>query len=211
MAKNLFNALIIVLFITPCVMAYNSYLTDRDFKIIKQNYNYYQWASELCDIPIEMLIAVHYREAHLHHGFYSHRRKIVVHNLGGAFMLDCGEDGTPNFEINIRNKEQEISKIYNYTGDTRVSHNFEFACLVAAHYIKTKARYGLNTEHGIADTFWGYNGRYHASYLKSSYVCSDPKNGNVMSYYYKANKRIDTNPGCLIIWRELKNKQEGIK
>jgi hypothetical protein len=185
--------IILLIFIAQSLLAYNFYLTDKDFELIEQNYPYYKWASSICDIPIEMLIAVHYRESHLK------RTK----NIGGAFMLDCGGDGTPDFDLNIRQEEQKIASIYGYALDASISNDFAFACLVAAHYIKSKARYDLNTEHGVADAFWGYNGRAYSSYLKSAYVCSDPKNGNVMYYYYKGKKRIDVNPGCLVIWHEL--------
>jgi len=186
----------------------SQYLTDRDYLMITQNYGYYSWAATKCDIPVELMIAIHHRECRLHRGYYSYRRKIIVHNLGGPFMLDCGGEGTPDFEANIRHYEHKIAKKYNYKGDTRVSHNFEFACLVAANEIKNKTRYGLDTERGIADTFWGYNGRVHKSYLDSAYVCSDPKNGNVMSFFFKGKRTIDTNPGCLAILKELKNSKK---
>jgi len=184
------------------------YLTDRDYKLIEQNYKYYHWAATMCDIPVEVLIAIHYRECELLRGRYSYRRKITVHNLGGPFMLDCGGEGTPDFENNIRYYERKIAKKYDYKGDIRVSHNFEFACLVAANEIKSKARYGFDTKHGIADTFWGYNGRAHKSYLDSAYVSSDPENGNVMSFKFSGRTIVDTRPGCLVIWKELKHSKK---
>jgi len=183
------------------------YLTDRDYRLIQKNYKYYHWAAEGCNIPVESLIAIHYRESRLHRGYYSYKRKVVVKNLGGPFMLDCGGDGTDEFEANIRREERRIAKKYKFEGDTRVSHNFAFACLVAADYIKSKARYGLKTKKGIADMFWGYNGRVHKSYLDSSYVCSDPKNGNTMSFVYLGNTIVDSNPGCLAIFEELNNSK----
>jgi len=120
-------------------------------------------------------------------------------------MLDCGAEGTLEFEARIRYHEKKIADKYRFNDDTRISHNFAFACLVAADFIKQKARYGLNTEKGVADMFWGYNGRIKGSYLNSAYVCSDPKNGNVMTFKYKNKVITDTRAGCLPIWKELKN------
>ncbi len=186
----------------------SKYLTDRDYRKIQQNYKYYYWAATNCDVPVEALIAIHYRESKLYRGWYSFRKKAVVKNLGGPFMLDCGGEGTEEFEANIRREERRIAKKYNFEGDTRVSHNFAFACLVAVDYIKNKARYGLDTKHGITDMFWGYNGRAHKSYLHSSYVCSDPKNGKIMSFTFQGKTKVDGNPGCLALWRELNNSKK---
>ena len=122
-------------------------------------------------------------------------------------MLDLGGEGTPEFVSRIRKEESRIAAIYSYVGDTRVSHNFEFACLVAAHYIKAKARYGLDTVRGVADMFWGYNGRYHDSYLLSSYVSSDPENGVILSFTFKGVTKSDMNAGCLAVWKELISKE----
>jgi len=188
--------------------AMGTYLTDKDYQIIKQNYKYYHWAATNCSIPIEALIAIHHRESRLRRGWYSYKRKVVVKNLGGPFMLDCGGENTGEFEANIRREERRIAKKYNFKGDTRVSYNFAFACLVAVDYIKTKARYGLDTRHGIADMFWGYNGRAHKSYLHSAYVYSDPKNGKTMSFTYLGKTKVDFNPGCLALWRELKKSKK---
>jgi len=200
--KNLYNSK------TEYLSEVLQYLTDRDYQVIEQNYKYYHWAAKICDIPEELLIAIHYRESKLYHGYYSFKRKVLVKNLGGPFMLDCGGQGTDEFKANIRYEECRIAKKYNFKGDTRVSHNFIFACLVAADYIKNKTRYDLNTEHGVADMFWGYNGRAHKSYLHSAYVCSDPKNGKKMSFIFKGREIVDVNPGCLAIWRELKNSKK---
>lgn len=184
------------------------YLKDRDYQMIQKNYKYYYWAATKCDIPIETLIAIHHRESKLYRGYYSFTRNIVVKNLGGPFMLDCGGEGTIEFKANIRYEERRIAKKYNFEGDTRVSHNFTFACLVAADYIKNKARYSLDTEHGVADMFWGYNGRAHKSYFDSSYVSSDPKNSKIMSFTFKGKAKNDVNPGCLVLWKELKNSKK---
>lgn len=184
------------------------YLTDRDYRMIEQNYKYYHWATTVCDIPVETLIAVHYRESGLHRGWYSFKRKAVVKNLGGPFMLDCGGEGTTEFETRIRYYEQKIANKYSFKGDTRVSHNFAFACLVAADMMKSKARYGLGTEEGVADAFWGYNGRVRGSYLNSAYVCSDPKRGKIMHFNFQRRTKADVNPGCLTLWRELKQSKK---
>lgn len=184
------------------------YLTNRDYEIIEQNYKYYYWASKKVGIPIEILIAIHYRESNLRMGYYSKKKKVLIKNIGGPFMLDRGGDETPDFDLNIRRYEHMVAQKYNYKGDTRVSHNFEFACLVAANEIKSKNRYGFNNEHGIADTFWGYNGRVRGSYLNSAYVCSDPKNGNILVFKLKDKTITDTRPGCLLIWKELKASEK---
>jgi hypothetical protein len=189
------------------ISASESYLTDRDYQVIEQNMPDYQWAIARCEIPIEVLVAIHYRESGLHKGHYSFKRKVLVKNLGGAFMLDCGGEGTPEFEQNIRYEERKIAKQYDYDGDNRVSHNFRFACLVAANEIKKKARYGLETEEGIADTFWGYNGRVRGSYMNSAYVSSDPNGGKVMDFTFRGTKIVDINPGCMVLWKELKNSK----
>jgi len=199
--------LIIFIPITLYAPEPETYLTDNDYQIIEKNYQYYRWASIVCNIPIEVFIAIHYRECNLLRGFYSHKRKVIVHNLGGPFMLDCGGEGTSDFEANIRYHELKIAKKYRFKGDTRVSHNFAFACLVVANKIKNKTRYGLDTEEGIADMFWGYNSRINGAYLNSAYVCSDPKNGHIMTFKFKGKTIIDTRPGCLPIWKELKKSK----
>lgn len=199
--------LLCLLLLPVTISASESYLTDKDYQKIEENYPAYAWALEQCDVPIEMLIAIHYRESGLHKGHYSFARKKVIKNLGGAFMLDCGGEGTEEFEQNIRNEERKVAKQYNYKGDTRVSHNFKFACLVAASEFLEKARYGLDTDEGVADAFWGYNGRVRDSYLKSAYVSSDPLRGRVMDFTFRGKRIIDINPGCMALWKELKDSK----
>lgn len=192
-----------VLLFSASILSYNTYLTDRDYKLIAQNLEYYLLAAATCDVPVEMIIAIHYRESYLRRGYYASKRKVVVNNIGGPFMLDCGGEGTPDFEANIRFEEKRIAKLYNYNPDARVSSDFAFACLVAAHYIKIKARFDLSTEHGVADTFWGYNGRAHKSCRDSAYVYSDPLNGNTMTLTFNGKTFVDRNAGTFVIWREL--------
>ncbi len=124
-------------------------------------------------------------------------------------MLDCGGTGD-EFIRRIRAYEKNVYTIYKLKGPIpKVSHNFRFACLVAAHELKTKLRGKVWTWDSMADAVWGYNGR--ASWCKQSespYLWSDPKKGTKLISRYKNSKGkiikyVDTRPGVMIIYKEL--------
>lgn len=130
-------------------------------------------------------------------------------------MLDF--EGGSEFEDRIRKHEAKIFKKYYGDGHpARISHNFKFACVLAADFILTKQRCRLENEECIADMFWGYNGRakWHIddtgkkSYRGSPYVWNDPKRGRQMVMRYRLNNgKIrtfpDTMAGAYIIYQEI--------
>ena len=205
---------------TSHIQARESYLEYGDLITIKANYSGYKKAGDLVGIPPLLLAAIHYREADLHKGFYSKKRKTVTKNIGGPFMLDLGplNDGT-EFIRRIRIHERVVyCKYFKNCGGRipRVSHDFSFAILVAAHHLKLKSKCGFKTEDCMAYAAWGYNGRasWHVdkngkkTHKRSSYVWADPKNGVNLQMQYKrrdgtVKKYADDRPGVMVIYREL--------
>lgn len=95
------------------------YLIERDYRVIKEHWQDYKYAADLTGVPILLLPAIHYREAHLFTGWYSHKRKEVVKNIGGPFMLDLGplNDGV-EFERRIRAYEKRCTILMSDTTKT---------------------------------------------------------------------------------------------
>jgi len=190
------------------------YLTDRDTRIIRENWADYAYAAKRVGIPVAILPTLHYRESSL-------RR---TQNLGGPFMLDLGplNDGA-EFTRRIRAYERRVAKLYGYPEGTRVSDNFRFACVVAAHELLSKSKCGRALQgHCLVDAFWGYNGRasWHRdpegnrSHLGSAYVWSDPKRGHVMKKKFRnrAGEFVeypDTRPGVMVIYLEVADLSVG--
>lgn len=138
-------------------------------------------------------------------GWYSARRKKVVSNIGGPFMLDLGGEG-PEFGKRIRAYEAKIFKLYEGQGQApRVSNNFDFACLVAAHELKTKMRKGR----GLDDAVWGYNGRIRGTTVKqNAYTWNNPLKGHKMIFRHRDKQGhmlefIDERPGVMVIYGEI--------
>lgn len=181
------------------------YLKPRDLDRIRAHWAEYEYAAERVGIPVEILPAIHYRESGLLDGWYSHRMKQVRENLGGPFMLDLGGEG-PEFGKRIRAYEAKIFKLYEGGGEVpRVSNNFDFACLVAAHELKTKMRKGK----GLADAVWGYNGRAKGATLATNaYTWNNPLKGHRMIFRYRDKQGhllefIDERPGVMVIYGEI--------
>lgn len=190
----------------------------------------YTHAEEIVGVPALLLAAIHYRESNLHKGYYSKKRKKVVKNIGGPFMLDLGplNDGA-EFIKRIRWYEKMLFRLYEGRGSApKVSHNFSFAVLIAAHHLKLKSHDPITTgectalltgkddclfetSECVAYAVWGYNGRaswHKADHRNSSYVWNDPKNGKVLMMRYRKKdgtlkEFLDTRPGVMIIYREL--------
>jgi hypothetical protein len=186
------------------------YLKDRDLARIRLHWQEYDYAAKVVGIPVEILPAIHYRESGLLDGWYSHRMQQVRENIGGPFMLDLGGDG-PAFEARIRAYEAKIFKLYVGEGPApRVSNNFDFACLVAAHELKTKMRKGK----GLADAVWGYNGRAKGATLKTNaYTWNNPIKGHKMIAKYRDRhgeivSYIDERPGVMVIYGEILRLQK---
>jgi hypothetical protein len=187
-----------------------TYLTKKDIQLIKKFMPEYKAAAKKIGVPVLALPAIHYRESGLRLGFYSFKRKVLVKNLGGPFMLDCGGGGA-EFTQRIREYEKKVFKLY--YGDSqhtpKVSHQFWFACLVAAYELKTKMRPDKWKDALLPDALWGYNGRVTWCGLESSsYVWNDPKNGHPLKMRVNGIESIDTRPGTMIIYQELQDLEE---
>ncbi len=189
-----------------------SYLTDDDVSRIRELWPDYAYAAKMTGVPVEVLPAIHYREANLRMGWFSARRQKVTRNVGGPFMLDLGPlNDHAEFCRRIRAHEMAVCRKYRFAWPApRVSRNFRFAALVAADELKNKSRRGLRGE-GLADAVWGYNGRaawHHGNHLESAYVWNDPINGVVLTKRYKNAKGEmvqfeDTRPGVMVVYSEI--------
>lgn len=168
------------------------------------------------------LVAIHYREATLHKGHWSKKKGGLIKNVGGPFMLDFGPRNDPSeFAKRIRAYERKIHRLYGLNGDVpRVSQDFNFAALCAAHHLKEKARWDLARSVVLADAMWGYNGRakWNGGFKNSAYVWSDPLNGKSYKFTYRKDdgqlaEFIDERPGTMVIYRELQGlmKKGGVK
>lgn len=182
------------------------YLKPRDIDRIRAHWAQYSKAAEIVGVPVEVLPAIHYRESGLLDGWYSAKRKVVVHNLGGPFMLDCGGEGE-EFKRNIRAYEAKVFRLYVGDGPVpRVSDNFDFAALCAAHELKSKMR-----GKGLADAVWGYNGRSKMhTYKANPYLWNNPRKGHKMLAKYRDRhgeiiQYIDERPGVMVIYSEIVN------
>ena len=171
------------------------YLTPSDIKTIRSHWADYTYAQNAVGVPAAALAAIHYRESGLGPGWYSKARGKYVHNVGGPFMLDLG--GGADFKQRIRDYERKVAKLYGYWAGAHVSHDFRFACLVAAHELKTKSR-----GRGLADALWGYNGRM-VPLAESSYVWNDPARGKQMEFVATGMRFEDTRPGVMVVYKEL--------
>jgi hypothetical protein len=184
------------------------YLTDRDVRLIREYWPQYSYAAKKAGIPVSILPAIHYRESDLHLGWWSKKQQKLIRNIGGPFMLDLGpHDNPPEFDRRIRQHEAKMAALYGYRSGAKVSHDFKFAALVAAHELKGKFRcYGC-----LADAVWGYNGRagwHGGNHLRSSYVWSDPKRGHVLEMRYRRKDGTwvtypDARPGVMVIHAEI--------
>lgn len=118
-------------------------------------------------------------------------------------MLDCGGKG---IEFNNRIRKYEISIFRKYGGigeAPRVSSNFRFAALVAAHELKTKMR-----GKGLSDAVWGYNGRSKmVTFRENAYLWNHPLIGRRMLVKYRFNGKLieylDERPGVMVIYNEV--------
>jgi len=162
---------------------------------VRSHWADYQYAQRVVGVPAEVLAAIHYRESGLGPGHYSKAHKKYIHNVGGPFMLDPG--GGADFKPRIRAYEHKVANLYGYPVGARVSHDFRFACLVAAHELKTKSR-----GRGLADALWGYNGRM-VPLAESSYVWNDPARGRQMTFTATGLRFKDTRPGVMVVYKEL--------
>ena len=210
--------LLIAVLLIPVSLSPN-YFTDKDLETIQSNMDAYQYAENLTDVPVLLLAAIHYRESGLHKGYYSRKRKKVIKNIGGPFMLDYGPlNDHKEFARRIRAHEAKVHKLYKLDGPVaKISHNFKFASLVAAHHIKLKTRKRFKGKERLADAVWGYNGRasWHVlekgdkpSHINSSYVWSDPlRNHKMPAQYRDKHKRLvkymDSRAGVMVLYKEL--------
>ncbi len=189
-----------------------SYLGKRDWKLIRQNWPDYEYAAKRTGVPAAMLAAIHKRESDLYKGWYSLAQRKVIKNIGGPFMLDLGPH---DFERRIREHEAMIARAYNYPLGAKISHDFRFAVLVAAHHVKAKAKCP-SVENCLADAVWGYNGRasWHVdndgniSNSVSPYVWNDPLRGIRFKMRYRrkdgtVREYLDTRPGVMILYKEV--------
>jgi hypothetical protein len=191
-----------------------TYLTDAQIAKIRELRPDYEFAvNKVKGFPWQVMAALHYREAE-----FAKTSKIP----GGAFQLDPGGTGT-DLRAAIDNYANKVCDNYGVPHGN-IETDFNISCLVAAFEFKTKIRFP--GEDGIADAFWGYNGRakFHTpsgdpadpagnSWHYSSYVSNDPKNGIVLNIRgtmptpdgkgrVQINKP-DPRPGALIIFREV--------
>ncbi len=188
----------------------DGYLNSEEINTVKTHWEDYKYGSEMTGVPILLLPAIHYRESGLYSGWHSFKRNKTVRNTGGPFMLDCGGSGE-EFTKRIRAYEKHVYNLYcgNAPKIPKVSDNFRFAALVAAHELKTKLRGKVWTWDAMADAAWGYNGRAAWCHQNESpYLWSDPKKGTKLISRYKNMKGEwikyqDTRPGVLIIYKEL--------
>lgn len=198
---------------TPRLPA-NKYLTQRDIDLINQYWPDYEYAARKVGVPVSILPAIHYRESSLYQGYFSPARKKVIKNIGGPFMLDMGPlNDHAEFARRIRQYENKIHRIYYGSTDEpvqKVSHDFRFAAVAAAHHLKEKLRCKEWTYDCLVDAVWGYNGRASwVSQSESPYLWSDPKNDiHLFVRYKKADGEIvkyqDTRPGVMILHKEVK-------
>ena len=195
------------------------YLTDGNISSIRENWPDYEYAAKLVGVPVLALAAIHYREADLYKGWYFKKRQRVVKNVGGPFMLDLGplNDGG-EFTRRIRLYEKEVHDLYGLSGPVlRVSHDFRFSAIVAAHHLKTKAKCLMESVDCLALALWGYNGRasWHVdgrgvkTHKESSYVWSNPAKDTKLVVRYtdkggNTKEHVDMRPGVMIIINELK-------
>ena len=127
-------------------------------------------------------------------------------------MLDFGPQSDPTeFAKRVRAYERKIHGLYGLGGDVpRVSGDFSFAALCAAHHLKEKTRGDLSRSVVLADAMWGYNGRakWNGGFRGSAYVWSDPLNGKTYKFTYRKDDGqltgfLDERPGTMVIYREL--------
>lgn len=188
------------------VNARAGYLEGRHLRLIREYWPDYVYAAQCTGVPVDILPAIHLRESELKR----------TRNIGGPFMLDLGGEGA-EFNRRIRVYERAVWKKYGGHGPApKVGRDFGFACLVAAHELKTKDR-----GRGLADMVWGYNGRaaWHRdpdgnrSHQASSYVWNDPKAGLVMTKRFKNKgawvQYLDTRPGVMVIYAEIRAWRRG--
>lgn len=187
------------------------YLSAREVGLIRQYWPDYSYAAKKTGVPVAILPAIHWRESGLYKGYWSKPKGKLVKNIGGPFMLDCGGDGE-EFSKRVREHERRVWKSYGGHGNApKVSQNFRFAVLVAAHDLKTKHR-----GKSWADAVWGYNGRASwASMNENAYLYSDPhkKKRLVVRYRNRAGELIsytDERPGVMVIYQEIL-KLKGVK
>lgn len=179
----------------------SAYLTPGDVVRIRQLWPAYEYAAKKVGVPVEILPAIHYREHNLEPG----------RNLGGPFMLDRGplNDGA-EFTRRIRAYERKVCELYGYP-PARVSRDFRFAALVAAHELKSKAQCDVLEGACLVDSVWGYNGRaswHKGDHRQSPYVWSDPKHGVKMLNKFRNAKGemvqfTDTRPGVMVLYAEI--------
>lgn len=197
-----------------------NYLSRRDIRLIREYWPDYEYAAQRTGVPAAMLAAIHKRESDLYKGWFSLSQRKVVKNVGGPFMLDLGPaNDALEFERRVRQHEAMIWRAYDYPTKKppRISHDFRFAVLVAAHHMKGKARCGLESEYCLAEASWGYNGRaaWHVngdgekSHTVSPYVWNDPLKGVRLKMRYKrrngeVREYLDTRPGVMVLYREIK-------
>lgn len=197
--KKLASSFFLLAFLAS--VSHAEYLTSKDVAKIKTNWAAYSIAAEVTDLPVEILPAIHHRESNLNLGFYSFKKKTIVKNVGGPFMLDKGHK---HFVKGIRDYEMEIWRLYGYTGNPpRISDNFQFAALVAAHELKSKMR-----GKGLADAVWGYNGRSKmVTFRENAYVWNHPNRRKMIARYRDKDghllEYIDERPGVMVIYAEI--------
>ncbi len=211
--------LIVFLFLTSVVEARETYITEKNIVKIKNNWAAYKYAQEKTGVHALALASIHYREADLYRGWYSVKRKKVIKNIGGPFMFDPGpSNDTFEFTRRVRWHEKKLHHLYGDGCDVipRISHDFNFAAVVAAHHLKEKAKCPLTNIECLVYAFWGYNGRAawqvdnngKKTHRKSSYVWADHKNGVELLMRYKKKdgtikEFIDKRPGVMVIYKEL--------
>lgn len=199
--------------LTSATLAVEPYLTDKDITTIQKNLLDYDYAAKKFDIPVLILASIHYREAGLYRGWYSKKRKKLIKNVGGPFMLDLGPRNDPaEFARRIRKHEKFIHKYMGGSGSVpKISHDFRFSAIVAAYHLRIKTKCPLNRIDCLSDAVWGYNGRaawHKGKHQNSSYVWSDPKNGKKMLMRFTKRdgtikEFVDTRPGVMVIYKEL--------
>ena len=158
----------------------------------------YRVAAEWIGVPVLALPAIHYIEANLER----------TRNVGGAFMLDRGGDGTTMFDKNIRDYERIVAKRLNISPVPKVSRDFWFAATCAAYELREKRRGRGWGRDVLADAMWGYNGRpkSHRTWRDSAYVWNDPKRGRRIWVCGRTKTYLCERPGAIVIYDEIKRR-----
>lgn len=172
------------------------YLSHDLIQRIKANYPFYKEAALRVNLPWQMIAAVHYRE---------HNCIPTSPGPGGPFQND------PPLS------DESVKKLclYYKLPFKRPEKDFFTACIIAAHWLQSKANFQLSRNETnlmqIADSFWGYNGRAYGSFMYSPYVMNYHK-GQILrvkgTYLDKNGVRhvVDTpdaRPGAMLIFMEL--------